>query len=134
MSNNRPWDFDQAREACRVATKAQAAAEDQVRKAAADLAAAEERYRVALALRIAVLREAGTAASLCADLARGTPEVAKLKRDRDVASGIYEAMQHAAWRFNADRKDCQRFADWSQRRELAELAGQGTEQPEWATP
>ena len=42
-------------------------------------------------------------------------------------------MQQAAWRRAADRKDAQRFADWSQRREFAEADG-GSPQPQWSKP
>lgn len=118
--NNRPWDFDEAREACRKAAMAQEHAEEEVRRAAQQLALAEERYRVALAKRIVELRSEGTAATVCADLARGDEQVAKLRMHRDIADGVYEAVKQASWRHNQNRKDAQRFADWSQRREIAE--------------
>lgn len=122
MSNNRPWDFDQARDACRKAAHAQENAEEGVRHAAQALAVAEESYRVALAKRIVELRADGTAATVCADLARGDAAVAELRRVRDIADGVYEAFKQASWRHNQNRKDAQRFADWSMRRELAEAA------------
>jgi hypothetical protein len=132
MNNSPIWDFDQAREACRVASKAQESAEEALRQAARDLARAEEAYRLALAKKITELRAQGMAATLCADLARGDAQVARLRFNRDVADGVREASLHAAWRRNQDRKDCQRFADWSQRRELAEGGAVGHEQPEWS--
>lgn len=128
--NNAVWSFDEAREACRVAAKAQQGAEDALRDSARQFAGAEEQYRVALAKRIVELRADGEAATVCADLARGTVEVARLRRERDIAEGVYKALEHAAWRHNQNRKDAQRFADWSMRRELAE-AGVGSEQPAW---
>lgn len=131
MSNNRPWDFDEAREACRISSHAQAAAEDALREAAREFAVAEEQYRVALAKKIVELRADGLAASVCADVARGDPAVARLRMTRDVKDGVRESMMHAAWRRAADRKDTQRFADWSQRQTLAE-AGVGNEQPHWS--
>jgi hypothetical protein len=121
VSNNRPWDFDEAREACRKAAHAQEHAEEEVRRSAQELAIAEERYRVALAKRIVELRAEGTAATVCADLARGDENVASLRRTRDIQEGVYEAMKQASWRHNQNRKDAQRFADWSQRREIAEV-------------
>ncbi len=132
MSNNRPWDFDEAREACRMASQAQHAAEDALKEAARDLALAEQAYRLALAKRIVELRADGTPASVCADVARGDVEIARLRMKRDIADGVREAAVHAAWRRNADRKDAQRFADWSMRRELVE-GGQPEWQPEEAT-
>lgn len=120
--NNRPWDFDEARDACRRAAQAQEHAEEELRESAKQLALAEEAYRVALAKRITELRAEGNAATLCADLARGDVAVARLRLKRDILAGVYEAMQQAAWRHNQNRKDAQRFADWSQRREMAEAA------------
>lgn len=128
--NNVPWGFDEARDACRRAAVAQEHAEQALRVAAREFAVAEERYRVALAKRIVELRADGEAATVCADLARGTKEVAGLRRTRDIAEGVYKAMEHAAWRHTANRRDAARFADWSMRRELAEQ-GVGGEQPRW---
>ena len=66
----------------------------------------------------------GVAWSTAPDLARGDEAVARLRMERDIAEGVREAMEQALWRHVANRKDAQRFADWSQRRELAEGAGQ----------
>lgn len=115
-----PWTFDEARDHCRRAAIAQEAAETELRNSAREFALAEERYRVALAKRIVELRADSQAATLCADLARGTKDVAELRRLRDIADGVYEAFRQASWRHNQNRKDAQRFADWSQHRELAE--------------
>ena len=120
MPNNRPWDLSEAMEACRKAARAQEHAEEEVRRSARELALAEERYRVALASKIFALRLEGQAATLSADLARGDTHVAELRRLRDIQEGVYEAMKQASWRHTSNRKDAQRFADWSQRREFAE--------------
>lgn len=121
MANNRPWDFDEARIACRKASQRQEQGEDALRKSYIDRAVSNERYRKALADKILELRADGLPATVCADLARGDSHVADLKRQYDIADGVCEAMLQAAWRFTADRKDAQRFADWSQRREMAEV-------------
>ncbi len=84
-----------------------------------------------MAKHILESRNAGHPATLCADLARGDALVAKLRVSRDVADGLYEAMKQASWRHNNDRKDAQRFADWSMRRELAE-GGMGPGDPQWS--
>jgi len=125
--NNRPWDFDEAREAARVASHTQQAAEEAMREAARDFAVAEEKYRVALAKKIVELHDDGVAWSACADLARGDTVVAQLRRQRDISEGVREACVHAAWRRAADRKDTQRFIDYSFRREFAETGPE----PEW---
>ena len=120
MANNRPWDFDEARAACRKASRAQEAAEQALKQAYIDAARAQEAYRLALAERILELRGDGLPATLCQDLAKGTRAVTELRRHWDIAEGVKEAMQQNCWRHTADRKDAQRFADWSQRREMAE--------------
>ena len=123
MPEDRPWDFDQAREHCRSASRRQEDAEQSLVNAYKEAAAAEEAYRRALAEKILELRAGDLPATLCADLARGDAAVARFRRHRDIADGIREAMVQAAWRLTADRKDAQRFSDWSQRRLFAEAAG-----------
>jgi DNA-binding transcriptional LysR family regulator len=120
-----PYDFTQARDACMRASRAQESAETALKDAARDFAEKEERYRVALAKEIVRQHaEDGVAWTVAPDLARGDEKVARLRRERDISEGVREAMQQAAWRRAADRKDTQRFVDWSMRRELAE--GYGT--------
>jgi hypothetical protein len=125
-----PYDFGQARDAAAAASRAQTPTKERH----LDFAEKEERYRVSLAKEI-VRRHAedGVAWTVAPDLARGTPEVARLRRDRDISEGVREAMQQAAWRRAADRKDTQRFVDWSARRELAEAYGTAPE-PEFTSP
>ena len=127
MTNNRPWDFDEARIACRKASQRQEQSEDALRKAYVDRALAQERYRKALAEKILELRGDGYPATLCLDLAKGSQEVADLRCQWDIAEGVCEALLQACWRHTADRKDTQRFAGWSERREFAEAAGRVTE-------
>lgn len=126
-----PWTFEQATANCRKATVAQESAEAAYLEAARSFAGAEEAYRKALAVAIVEAHDSGVAWTAAADLARGDDEVARLRRERDIAEGVREAMQQALWRHVANRKDAQRFADWSQRRELAE-AGPGSAQPAWS--
>ena len=121
--NNQPWSFAQATDNCRKAAIAQENAEQSLRDAARAFAEAEEKYRKALAVEIVTSHGDGVAWSTAPDLARGDAEVARLRMERDVAEGVREALTHALWRHNANRRDAQRFADWSQRRELAEAAG-----------
>lgn len=129
-----PYDFHQAHEAASAASRAQLFAENNLKEAARDFAEKEERYRVALAKEI-VRQHAddGVAWTVAPDLARGNEKVARLRRERDIAEGVREAGQQAAWRRAADRKDTQRFIDWSMRRELAEGYGSAPE-PEFQEP
>jgi rubrerythrin len=121
--NEQPWTFSEARNACRDASAAQKAVEDQLAQAYRNAAEKEEAYRVALAKCITTLHAEGVAWSTAPDLARGDEKVARLRLERDIAEGVKEALVQAAWRRTADRKDAQRFSDWSQRRELAEFHG-----------
>lgn len=122
-----PWTFDEATDNCRKASLHQQDAEEAVKQAFVDFAAKNEAYRKALALEIVNSHNDGVAWSTAPDLARGDTNVARLRRERDVAEGVTEAMQQACWRRVADRKDAQRFADWSMRRDLAEGHGE----PQW---
>lgn len=114
-----PYSFQQARQAARDASKLQEAAETSLRESARDFAVKEEKYRVALAKEIVRQHDAdGVAWTVAPDLARGNPDVARLRRERDIAEGVREAMQQAAWRRAADRRDTGRFIDWSARVDL----------------
>ena len=126
-----PWTFGEARQKCIDASKHQEQAEKNLREAARDAAVAEETYRKALANEMLRGHADGVAWTAAADLARGDKRVAELRRERDIAEGVREAMVQAAWRRAADRKDAQRFSDWSQRRQIAEGYGQ-TPDPDWS--
>ncbi len=126
-----PWTFEQAQDHLRTASLAQQEVERLLRDAFARYAVAEEKYRKALALQIVSAHNDGVAWSAAADLARGDKAVAAARRERDVAEGMKEAVVQAGWRRASDRRDAQRFADWSMRRELAEFHG---ETPEAAIP
>ncbi len=68
-----------------------------------------------------VVHNNGAAWTVAQDLARGNTDVARLRRERDIAEGVKEAAVQAAWRRAADRRDVGRFMDWSARRDLAEM-------------
>lgn len=118
-----PWTISDARDALARSSSAQLAAEHALKDAVKEYALAEQRYRMALAERITELRAEGVAATTAGDLARGDDKVADLKRARDIAEGVREAMVQAGWRASSDRKDAQSLAAWSMRRELAENGG-----------
>jgi DNA-binding transcriptional LysR family regulator len=121
--SQQPWDIGQARAAAHQASQSQAAAEEFIKDAFKQFAEAEEQYRIALAKRIVELRAEGWAATVCQDLARGDVNVARLRRERDIAEGVKEAAVQASWRRSADRRDVEAFIDWSKRRDLAEGFG-----------
>jgi hypothetical protein len=123
MSNNRPYSFDEARQAATKASRAQINAEDFIKDCARSYALAEEAYRVALAETIVRTHAEGTAWSVCGDIARGDKRVAELRRVRDISEGVRDAAVQAAWRRSADRRDTDRFCEWSMRRDLADARG-----------
>lgn len=127
---HQPYDFGQARDAAASASRNQQAAEQFVREAYKQYAQAEETYRVELAKKIVTLRGEGWAATVCQDLARGDANVARLRRERDIAEGVKEAAVQSSWRRSADRRDTESFIDWSKRRDLAEGHGRVAEPPE----
>lgn len=110
--NAQPYDFDEAREAINVAKAVQAGAEDAVREAYRQFAAARKAYQLAFAQAIVEAR-AELPATVALDMARGTPKVAQLRYEKDVAEGVMEAAKSAIWRHTADRKDLARLVDWS---------------------
>lgn len=108
-----PWDFSQAKDAARRASVAQADAEKEFARCAEEYAKAEAAYRVELAKETLRLRLDGMAATLIPDLAKGDERISTLRMERDVAKGLLDSATHSMWRHNADRRDVQRFIDYS---------------------
>lgn len=126
-----PFTFDQARMASIDASRTQEAAEQELAAANRAYAQAEEAYRKALALEMWRLRhDEGIAWSTLSDLARGDEQVAAAKRARDDAEGNREIASHAVYRRSADRRDVERFIQWSQARDLAENGGRNIPSPD----
>lgn len=117
---NTPYTFGEARDAAARASRAQESAETFMREASKDAAQKEERYRIALAGKMVEHHADGVGWSTTAELARGDATVARLRMEFKVAEGVREAASQAAWRRSADRRDTERFCDWSMRRDLAE--------------
>ena len=53
----------------------------------------EQKYRVALSKKLLELRAAGEKVTHLADIARGLPEIAKLRFDRDIAEGLKKSAE-----------------------------------------
>lgn len=124
-----PWEITDARDALANASVQQHDHQDVIRDAVKAAARADQFYRVALARKMAELREAGNAATLCEKLARGDEEIAGLAYDAAIAEGDREIAVQEGWRLHANRKDTEQLADWSKRRDLAEGYGDTPEQP-----
>lgn len=56
-----------------------------------DKARKEHDYRVALSKRLTVLRAEGNPVTNLSDIARGEPEIARLRLDRDIADSLYQS-------------------------------------------
>ena len=66
-----------------------------LRKTGSEYAKAYTDYRVALAKELTILKEEGYAITLAGDIARGKPEIAKLKFKEISTEAIYKANQEA---------------------------------------
>ena len=66
-----------------------------LRKTGSDYAKAYTDYRVALAEELMILKEEGYAITLAGDIARGKPEIAKLKFKEISSEAIYKANQES---------------------------------------
>lgn len=122
--NGLPWDFAESERQFYEASLRQEATENAMRDAYREFGRAQEAYARKLADTITELRSLSVPVTVCLELAKGTEEVAHLRMKRDVADGVKEAAQQAAWRANADRRAVERLAGWSERREFAEAAGE----------
>lgn len=110
-----PFDFAEARAAARKASESQAATENALLEASRAKASTERAYREALAKRIITAHDEGVAWSVASDVARGDKEVAHLRYERDIAVGVFGALEQACWRHASDRRDLQRLITWSER-------------------
>ena len=66
-----------------------------LRKTGSDYAKAYTEYRVALAKELMILKEEGYAITLAGDIARGKPEIARLKFKEISTEAIYKANQES---------------------------------------
>jgi hypothetical protein len=63
----------------------------QLKRYGKELAKAESDYKIALRIEIMKLREEKKAATLVLNLCYGTPHIAKLRLDRDIADTLHRA-------------------------------------------
>lgn len=64
-------------------------------KRSKDFAQKEYLYRMALSKRLVELRAEGQAVTHLSDIARGEPEIAKLRLNRDIAQGMLDSSKEA---------------------------------------
>lgn len=78
-------------------------------------AAAERDYRVAMAKKIMEERGKGTPVTIISDLCRGSPDIAKLRFERDCAEIVYKSAQEAinAMKLQIRILDAQVGREWS---------------------
>lgn len=58
-------------------------------------AQAEKEYRIAMAKKIMEEREKGTPVTIISDICRGSPDIAKLRFDRDCSEVVYKSALEA---------------------------------------
>ena len=115
-----PFTFAEARNAALRASEKQVEAERQRKRDAEDLAAKELAYRRLKAQKIVELHASGCAWTAADALAEGDNKVAQARYSRDVARGVADCNDQAAYRLGADRRVLETLVQWSMRRELAE--------------
>lgn len=113
IRNPDPYDYAGAKRAAARWSRDMTAAAEFRADAAAKYAQAEHDYRLALASKIAALKAEGWPATVCADMARGDKQVAKLRLDRDVSEGVKEAAELLGWKVSGDGRRLDRLVDWS---------------------
>ncbi len=131
MSARLPWDIQEARDALAAAAKLQGEQAQAIKDAVKAAAHADHLHRVALAHKIAELRDEKVPAVLCSKLAQGDETISLLARDAADKEGDREIAVQEGWRQHANRKDTQQLADWSMRRDLAE-GYHGAAEPQWS--
>jgi hypothetical protein len=67
----------------------------QLKERGRTFAEAERDYKVAMRTEILKLRDEGKPATLILQLCYGTPNIAKLRLDRDIAEAMYKSAQEA---------------------------------------
>lgn len=67
----------------------------ELRPRGAAKAQTERDYRMALSKRLTVLRAEGAAVTHLLDIAKGEPEIAKLRFERDIADSLYQSALEA---------------------------------------
>lgn len=115
VKDPRPYDFAGAKRAHARGSRDQASAAKWRADTAEGYAEAERAYRVALALKITELRAEGWPATVCADLARGDKNVARLRRERDISEGLKDAAEGSSWQASANRRGLEQLVAWSMR-------------------
>ena len=78
-------------------------------------AQAERDYRVAMSRKILEERDKGTPVTIISDVCRGTPEIAKLRFERDCAEVVYKSAMEAinGYKLQIRILDAQVGREWS---------------------
>ena len=76
----------------------------------------EKQYRVALSKKLVELRASGEKVTHLADIARGLPEIAQLRFDRDIAEGLKKSAEEGInyYKLRTRILDSQTQREWGQ--------------------
>lgn len=111
-----PFDFDEAKDAMMEASRVQAELEERLPAVYDQASVSNGAYRMEMARKTMEAHDNGVSSwSAAIEVARGDPEVEKLRRQRDLDEGVKEAVSQQAFRMAADRRDLSRLIDWSAR-------------------
>ena len=81
-----------------------------------DYAKKEYNYRTALSMKLIELRAEGQAVTHLADIARGIPEIAKLRYERDIAEGLVRSAEEGInfYKLKIREMESQYNKEWGQ--------------------
>ena len=68
---------------------------EEMKKRSFNLAKTKHNYAVALSKRLVELRAEGQAVTHLLDIAKGEPQIAKLRYEKDIAQGLYDSSKEA---------------------------------------
>lgn len=117
-----PLDLDDGRRAAHQQAKIQRQALAELENRVQDAAQAEHDYRIELAKRMLKLREAGTAATILSDIARGQEDIAEKKRERDIAEGMVTAQRERVRELEGERAMLRELLEYSRRATTGSVA------------
>lgn len=108
-----PLDYAQAQEGGRKIAQARRARTDDLREAIIKAAESEIAYQKALSRRMIELRDAGVAATVCKDQAKGEDAIADLGRARAIDAGMVLVQQSRIQEVEGERATFHRLVEWS---------------------
>ena len=108
-----PLDYAQAQAGGRKIAEARRARTDDLKQAIVSATDSDIAYQKALSRRMIELRDAGVAATVCKDQARGEDAIAELARTRAIGQGMVMVQQSRIQEVEGERATFHRLVEWS---------------------